>query len=109
MDNNWETHPIFNEVVPRVFTKFKRFHALNPQVWELIKKFAYEAKNSGRKRYGMQGIGERIRWHVEIETRGDIFKINNDYLACYSRLLKVVDPSFNGFLQTRTHTCLKEE
>lgn len=77
------------------------FHEANPHVWELFKRYAFEVKRTGRPRYSVQAIFERIRWHVAIETRGDDFKINNNYRACYARLLILEHPEFAGFFVTR--------
>jgi hypothetical protein len=65
---------------------FARFHADNPEVYQLVVRFAKEAISRGRTRIGMALIFERIRWHVQVETFGDEFKLNNNFRAYYARL-----------------------
>lgn len=67
-----------------------------------FKRFALEARQSGVKKYGAKAIFERLRWHVMIERRGDDFKINNNYVSRYVRLLIGEHPEFNSFFSTRS-------
>ena len=90
-----------SDISEKIVDKFKVYHAANPMVWELFKKFSYEAKNSGRKRFGVNAIFERMRWYIDIETSGDRFKLNNNYRSCYARLIISEDPFFQTFFETR--------
>lgn len=81
--------------------KFAEYHAANPHVYELVIKFALEAHDAGRDHYGIAAIFERVRWHLNIETRGDEFKMNNNYRAYYARKLMNEYPIFNGMFRTR--------
>lgn len=92
----------FQEIEPRVISRFLKYHAENPKIYTLFKKFANEAMLSGRPYFGGQMIMERLRWYVNVETTGDIFKINNDYASCYSRLLMLEDERFKYFFRTRS-------
>jgi hypothetical protein len=80
--------------------RFQRFHADNPQVYTLFKRFAREARDKV-KRYSADAILHRIRWHVSVETRGDEFKVNNDWAAYYARLLIAEDASYVAFFELR--------
>jgi hypothetical protein len=91
----------FTDLAPNIVEKFWKYHEENPHVFEILMKFAMQIKRSGRNRYSIVSIFERVRWHYEIETTGDEFKINNSYRSCYSRLLIMKDPSFDGFFETR--------
>src|SRR5258708_13922688 len=80
----------------------ERFYAWakeNPEAIGLFLKFAREAKASGRKRYSVNAIAERVRWHVNIETKGDEFKINDHWTAPMARLLARIDPTLEGFFE----------
>ena len=77
--------------------KFKKFHSDNPDVYSLFKKFAFEAKNSGRERFSHWMIANRIRWYTAIETTGSEYKLSNDFIALYARLLVYHHPEFQGF------------
>jgi len=88
---------IFNECDVKLLEKFKKFHAENPVVYELFKRFATEAKNSGRVRFSHWMIMNRIRWYSSIETNGEKYKLSNDFIALYARLLIYNDQTFEKF------------
>jgi hypothetical protein len=78
---------------------FERFHAENPHVYELFKQFARQVV--GFDHYGMKSLFERVRWHLDVETRNeDGLKLNNNYTAYYARLLNR-EPGMAGFFRTR--------
>jgi len=97
-------HPLFKEIKPHVVQRFSKFHEQNPHYHDLVKKFAYEALNSGRKRFGMKMICERIRWYTEIEVVGSAYKAQNNYTSCYSRLLIIEDERFSKIFKTKSTT-----
>ena len=78
------------------------WHKANPEVYELFKKFTWQVIGAGHKNYSSKAIFERIRWHTDVETGGDPFKINNNYTAYYARLFMVDHPEYDGFFRTRT-------
>lgn len=79
--------PIFDTVAPHIKEKFIEYHRQNPHIFDLFLKYARELVKANRKHYGVVAISERIRWHLNVETVGDEFKINNNYRSCYARLL----------------------
>lgn len=81
--------------------KFERYHAENPNVYDLFVRYVKEVIAAGHKRYSANAIFERIRWHVMVETRGDKFKLNNNYRAFYARMFMERNPQFEGFFETR--------
>ncbi len=95
------SHQLFRDLSPHVVEKFMIYHKANPQVFRLFKRFSNELKSSGRDYYGAKSIAERIRWHTGVETKGEEFKLGNNHISCYSRLLMIEDPSFIGFFRTR--------
>lgn len=85
-------------------SRFEEFHAGNPIIYELFCEYARQAKARGYDRIGIQFIAERIRWRINIES-GDQhskFKINQDYLSRYSRLIEEQEPDLKGFFTKRT-------
>jgi hypothetical protein len=82
--------------------KFWAFHEANPQVYLLFNKFATEAARANRGTFGVSAIFERMRWFTTIETRGEEFKLNNNYAAYYGRLWMRNNPEYEGFFATRT-------
>jgi hypothetical protein len=81
---------------------FKDFHKNNPDIFDLFTQYAKEIRAAGFERYSANAIFERIRWHKDIQTSGDRFKMNNNYRAFYARKLMKEDPSFQGFFAIRT-------
>lgn len=96
-----QKHDLFRDIQPHIVERFWKFHQENPHVYEWFKAFSHDVKNSGAQGYGSKAVVERIRWHVMIETKGEPFKISNDFTACYSRLLIMLEPAFEGFFQLR--------
>jgi hypothetical protein len=95
--------PIFSEIRQHILRQFIKYHQENPHIYDLFKKFASEARASGRQRFGVGMISERVRWYVDIETRGDAFKINNNYRSCYVRMMILEDPGYETFFKRREH------
>lgn len=83
--------------------QFNEFHAENPRVYVLFKKFCSEVLSAGRQRYSSKAIFEQIRWHIYVVTRSDDdFKLNNNYTAHYARLWIHEHPHHRTFFETRT-------
>ena len=87
---------------------FRLFHAANPHVYRLLKQLALQMRTSGRERYGIGGLFERLRWEYAIKTSGE-FKLNNNYRALYARKLMAEEPKLAGFFQTRTRKAVGAE
>lgn len=73
--------------------KFEAFHAANPHVYSLFKRFAYELLKTGAKKISSKLIIERIRWECHVATTGagwhieasKKFLIDNRFTAWYAR------------------------
>lgn len=73
----------------------------NIHVYELFCEFAIKAIQSGKKRISHWLIVNRLRWEVEIETKGTCyqdkdFKISNDYIAFLARDFMKDYPQYSG-------------
>ncbi len=68
---------------------FRKFHRNNPRVFHLVLKYAYMHKDRGRTHYSIEIILNVIRHHVDLDTVGDQFKINNNYKPFYSRMAMI--------------------
>ena len=87
---------------PTIQEKFEKFHAENPQIYRYFVLYARQAKAAGYEHYGCHAIMQRVRWHMEIETRSDDgFKINNDFSSRYARRIMEQEPDLKGFFVTR--------
>jgi len=73
--------------------KFLAFHAANPHVYSLYKRFAYEAFAAGATKISSKLIIERIRWETTISTTGagwhvaagKKFLVDNRFTCWYAR------------------------
>lgn len=81
--------------------KFEVYHRDNPHVYDLFIKFSTQAKESGKKQYSAKSVFERMRWHVDIETVGETFKLNNNYTAYYARKIMQDYSEFYNFFSIR--------
>ena len=80
--------------------KFNEFHAKNPHVYEQIEGYAFEAIKAGWKHYGMRTLLEIVRWHSDVKTPGESFKIPNNHSPYYARLFHKLNPEHDGFFNT---------
>lgn len=84
-----------------VAEQFEQFHKDNPHVFELFKKFAYEALRAGFDTFSAYAIRERIRWFTSIETSGTPYKLSNNFTPYYARKLMRECPEFDGFFNLK--------
>lgn len=81
--------------------RFRKFHSENPQIFELFKHLAGKVRAAGHQKYSAQAIMHIIRWHHDIKSSSKQFKISNDFIALYARLLMEDDQKFTDFFDTR--------
>lgn len=82
--------------------KFLDYHKENPHIYELFKRYALVAIESGRTRFGANSIIERIRWYSSVESEDDFgFKINNNHAPYYARLFVGQYPQHSKFFSLR--------
>jgi len=89
---------IFDNIDSKLLSKFKAYHNANPHIFREFIRNAMEMKASGRTKSSAWLIINKIRWDHHISTDGqETFKISNDYIALYPRLLIYNRPEFDGF------------
>ena len=93
---------LFNRYPQKVLERFKAFHKKNPQVWDRFKEKAFRMKKTGRRKYSARTIFEVMRWESDLETVGSVFKISNDLIPIYCRLLIFNYPEFKNFFYLKT-------
>ncbi len=81
--------------------QFLAFHRENPQVYWELRRLALELQTAGRRKYGLKGLFEVLRWKHALSTHGEAFKLNNNYTAYYARLLMQHEQELAGFFETR--------
>jgi hypothetical protein len=92
----------------QIYEAFKKFHLENPMVWDLFKQYTFMIIERDFHNYGVAAVFERIRWHVEIETRGEL-KLNNNFRAYYSRMFESKFPEHEGFFRKRKRISENQE
>lgn len=82
----------------QLFDEWREFHAANPAIYVELRRMALDLRGVGRKRYGMHGLFEVLRWHrAQLQTTDDEFKINDHHAPFYARLLMMREPRLVGF------------
>lgn len=93
---------IFGEADPKLVARFKDFHEKNGSVYFKFFDYANRALCRGFKKYSAVTIIHTIRWEEDLKSdSGEVFKINNDYIALYARLLIWHHPIFKDFFELR--------
>jgi hypothetical protein len=77
---------LFGTTDPKLIAKWKRYHENNPWVYAEFLKVARELRADGFGECSAWLIINQIRWIVARKTKGDTFKISNDYVAIYARM-----------------------
>jgi len=83
-------------------TEFWSFHYNNPRVYDALVKLARQTKDAGKDECGIGMLWEVLRWQHYISTRGDEFKLNNNYRSHYARLIMQRESDLEGFFVLRT-------
>ena len=81
--------------------RFDAFHADNPDVYELFKRFTFEKIDAGKKKYSARGIIFRIRWETDIQTTEEQPNINDHWSPFYARMFMRDFPRHEGFFELR--------
>ncbi len=92
---------IFDNIDTKLKDRFKLFHYENPQIFKAFKEMCFTLSSMGRTRYSAECIINKIRWDHDSSTTGEVFKINKDYTALYSRLMVYHYPQFKDFFEFR--------
>ena len=89
------------ETSETMHSRFLKFHADNPQVYEALHKLAVDLVERGQRKFGISMIYEVLRWQHAMRTTDPKFKLNNDFRAGYARLLMANDQRLCGVFETR--------
>lgn len=82
--------------------KFLKYHEDNPEIYEILKRLAFEAKKKGRKKIGIKMLWEVMRWERFIHSNDpEGYKLNNNYPSRYARLLMENEKELEGFFEVR--------
>jgi hypothetical protein len=81
--------------------KFLEFHKKNPRVYSQLVKLANQAHSRGKRKISIELIVNVVRWYSVLQTKGDDFKINNNYKSFYARKIMAEHPHLAGMFNTR--------
>ena len=98
-------YPIAPSVGPppgSIQERFEQFHEANPYVFDALVALADEWNGStGGARCGIGMLYETLRFRRGIVTRGEEFKLNNNYRSRYARLIVERRPDLAELFETR--------
>ena len=92
---------LFGDYPLKSLALFKEWHSANPQVYQKFRHSAFRIKATKREHYSAYPIFYHMRFEFDLQTTGDVFKINNNYLSMFIRLLIYNYPEFDGFFELR--------
>lgn len=84
--------------------RFEAFDAANPHVFVALEALAQDWFDAGHSSLGISMLFETLRWQAGIQTRGDAYRLNNDFRSRYARRLIEAHPSWDGAIRTRALT-----
>lgn len=91
---------LFADVDDGLVARFMEYHQANPSVFRQFVRLAHDMRAAGRRRYSQWTIVQAIRWSHDLQGSAS-FKINNDFIALYARLMIHDYPAFAGFFELR--------
>jgi len=91
-----------NRSTKSIHERFVDFHTANPEVYALFREYAWELKRRGFEAFSADAICHRIRYESALRKGpGETFKLSNDLVAWYSRMLIHNEPVFADFFTLR--------
>ena len=100
---------LFGDADKKLLAKFKAFHEKNPDIYDMFYRFTVDARNANREYFSHWMIAQRIRWYTTVETTGKEFKLSNDYIALYARLVIWQNPQWEGFFKFKKMKTIRSE
>ncbi|MER5642036.1 hypothetical protein ABT095_34505 [Kitasatospora sp. NPDC002227] len=96
-------HLVFPDHEPNasIQTRFEAFHALNPWVLRELERRTAECVDNGWQRISIGMLFELLRYRYGQATRGDEFRLNNNWRSRYVRLLLERHPNWEPLFETR--------
>lgn len=86
---------------PELVAAYQGWAKANPHVVETFLSLAQQMKAAGRDRYSGWAIVAKMRWDHDLTTKGDVFKIRNDFIGMMARHSVARDPSLEHFFEMR--------
>jgi hypothetical protein len=90
---------LFGDYPPKSLALFREWHAANPHVYAKFKISAFRIKATKREHYSAYPIFYHMRFEFDLQTTGDVFKINNNYLSNVYPAVDLQSPRIRRFLR----------
>jgi len=83
--------------------EFWDFHQSNPAVYRALVRLARQARQQGKIKIGIRMLWEVMRWEFWLQTDDNVsdFKLNNNYISRYARLIMEREPDLAGCFEIR--------
>ncbi|MFG2143691.1 hypothetical protein ACGFRG_05760 [Streptomyces sp. NPDC048696] len=81
--------------------RFEAFHQLNPWILDKLEVLAADFVDRGGRRVGIGMLFEVLRWQYGMATRGEPWRLNNDFRSRYVRRLLDRRPEWCSLFETR--------
>lgn len=91
---------LFDSFKTKADKEFKEYHKRNLHIFEKFVKMTRQVLHRNRGYYGAWAVFQIMRWETDI-AGDDCLKINNNYIARYTRLLEEKHPELKGIYKTR--------
>ena len=90
----------------RIYKRFEKFHAENPEVYNNLVRLAREFRRKGSNHNRKMGIGmlyEVLRWNffMNVEAGEEKYQFSNDFRAPYARLIMDQEPDLQDAFNLR--------
>jgi len=97
---------ILSDRDPELVERFIQYNRSNKDILDLFIKNSLTMYHVGYKNYSAKAIAEKIRWDKDLSRAfskdpGAEFKLNNNYTACYARVVMAKVPQLEGFFNLR--------
>src|SRR5690242_15420050 len=93
--------PTLMDAPDKATLAFLAFHHENPAVFATFRDIAVRLYKRGVRHYGARCIMEVVRYESALRMAGEPWKVNNNYVPYYARLLMAQDSRFVGFFEIR--------
>ena len=92
---------LFGQASDRLLKRFLKFHQKNRHVYKELERIAGIALNTSEK-CSVYALANYMRWNTLFSTEGEEkYKIPNDLIPLYGRLLVFKRPEFYDFFERR--------
>ena len=96
----FDQRDLFGPTAETVEDRFLEFHDENPDVYAELVELARGVLRSGRTKWGIKAALEVLRWS-RLQTRGEVFKLNNSFAPLYARMVMDRNPDLAGLFSLR--------